>query len=57
MTDDESLWHKCWLILPRLLINGKLSLGPGQVWRRKVNGKWQYRQDEETDEEFLDRQW
>jgi hypothetical protein len=55
---DEMIWHKCRNpFLPRRTIDGGWTLGAGQVWKRKVNGKWEYQQDEETMDEFLDRQW
>lgn len=54
---DETVWHKRWHA-PFLAqtIDGK-PIGHGQIWRRKYRGKWEYRQDEETDEEYGDRIW
>lgn len=54
---DERLWHKCYgpVFPPRRSIEGKWMIGAGQVWRRRVGGKWEYRQDEETDEEWQGR--
>jgi hypothetical protein len=56
---DECLWHKCAApIIPRRTINGKWAIEPGQTWRRKrPDGKWEYRQDEETVEEWIDRRF
>lgn len=54
--EDETLWHKCSSFPPHRTIGGKWTLMPGQVWRRKVNGKWQYKQDEETAEDWAERQ-
>ena len=54
---DEALWHKCQIIFPRRTIEGKWTDLLGQVWRRKIDGKWQYKQDEETESEFDARQW
>lgn len=56
--DDPSLWHKWTTIFPVRLINGKRERLVGQVWRRRgPDGRWQYKQDDETDEEWSDRQW
>jgi hypothetical protein len=54
---DEPLWHKCVTpLIPRRTINGKWAIEPGQTWRRKLpDGKWEYRQDDETVDEWLDR--
>ena len=56
---NDNLWHKCELpIFPRRDVNGGWTIpGRGQVWRRKINGRWQYKQDEETVEAWEDRQW
>lgn len=54
--EDETLWHKCSGFPPRKTIDGKWSLFPGQLWRRKRNGKWEYKQDQETYDEWFDRQ-
>jgi len=56
MKQDETLWHKCGRFPPRKTIDGRWSLLPGQIWRRKRDGKWEYQQDPETDDEILDRQ-
>ena len=34
----------------------RFKIAPGgKIWRRLVNGKWQYSQDPETTDEWLDR--
>lgn len=43
-----SLW-------PRRLIDGAWSAPTGQMWRRRTATGWEYRQDAETVEEFVDR--
>jgi hypothetical protein len=50
-------WQPCSLIFPRRTIEGRWTLGEGQVYRRKVDGKWQYKQDEEHYEDWLNSQW
>jgi hypothetical protein len=50
-------WQPCSLIFPRRTIKGRWTLGEGQVYRRKVDGKWQYKQDEEHYEDWLNSQW
>lgn len=59
MSPDLALWHKCEVILPRLTIDGGLTL-TGQVWRREHPDprwwrRWEYKQSAETNEEFNDR--
>lgn len=40
------------------LIDGRRSQQTGKLWRRRAaSGAWEYRQDPETLDEFLDRQW
>jgi hypothetical protein len=44
---DEPAWEECrppfW---PRRTVDGGwTNIFPGQAWRRKVNGKWQYKRD------------
>lgn len=54
---SETLWHKCRTpIFPRRTIDGSRTLYVGQVWRRKRNGEWEYRQDAETMGDCEDRQ-
>lgn len=45
---DPTLWHK-W--------EPALYGGLGQLWRRWHNGRWEYRRDEETEDELASRQW
>lgn len=55
---DSVLWHT--IIRAPLFaktIDGYSMIGPGQIWRRKHNGRWEYQQDPETAEDFEDRQW
>jgi hypothetical protein len=55
---DENIWHKCRspLFWKRTIDGGWTDIF-GQTWRRRgPDGKWQYRQDEETDDEWLWRQ-
>jgi hypothetical protein len=54
---DKKIWQKCFINFPRRDINGAIiwpSLA--QTWRRQVDGKWEYRQDEESLDDWLDRQ-
>jgi hypothetical protein len=46
--NDEPAWEKCRPpFLPRRTIDGAWTNIPsGQPWRRKVNGKWQYKRDD-----------
>jgi hypothetical protein len=52
---DETLWHKR-LSAPwfATTIDGELISGTSQIWRRKHNGQWQYKQDLPTPEEVAD---
>jgi hypothetical protein len=51
---DETLWHKCDTpAYPVDLVTGGFSWR-GQLWRRKVNGKWEYQQDAPTPEDVAD---
>jgi hypothetical protein len=55
---DETIWHKCRSpLFHRRTVDGGKTSHNGQTWRRWRNGRWEYRQDEETEEELLDRQW
>jgi hypothetical protein len=48
MIDKNERWHQCNLpFFPRRTIDGRWTSDCGQVWRRKINGKWEYKQDEE----------
>lgn len=55
---EDAYWHECNPFIPVKTIDGKWTLSPGKIWRRKrPDGKWEYRQDEETFDEWIDRQW
>lgn len=52
------IWEKAWPLFPHRTVDGGWTSGCGQVWRRRrADNKWEYQQDEETYEEWLDRQW
>ena len=39
-------------------VDGGWTSFMGQTWKRlRDDGKWEYRQDEETEEDFYHRQW
>lgn len=54
---DETLWHRCipWWPILRGPDGRFFFRGEGQVWRRRVNGRWQYQQAPETEEELWER--
>lgn len=54
---DLSVWHKWWTVFPVRLVTGRLSSPVGQTWRRQTATGWEYRQDAETDIDWLERQW
>jgi hypothetical protein len=55
--NDCARWQKCGnpLFFPRRTFDGGRTDIVGQTWRRKINGRWQYKQDEETAQEYEDR--
>jgi hypothetical protein len=60
-SEKDAAWQQC---LPPVLfflyktIDGKRLWMAGQVWRRRgANGRWEYRQDEETEQDFIDMSW
>jgi hypothetical protein len=55
---DESLWHKCQspFFSRRTVDGGRTTLGIGQTWRRKKDGRWEYKQDGDTLEEYAAKQ-
>lgn len=61
--NDETLWHKCrppfWSHFWKLPgPDGRFHLNAaGQLWRRRVDGKWQYRQDDPTWEDTAGQIW
>jgi hypothetical protein len=55
---DESQWHKCRTpFFAKPTVDGGRTGGHGQTWRRRTADGWEYRQDEETPEEFEARQY
>ena len=50
---DETLWHK--RLSAPLFAKIEGANPSGQIWRRKRNGKWEYQQEPETDEEYYAR--
>jgi hypothetical protein len=54
-------WEKCQppiLFFLHDTIEGKrLWMGGATYRRRAKNGRWEYRQDEETEQDWLDRAW
>lgn len=53
----DELWHRCRSpILPRRTIDGKWTSRFGQTWRRKRDGNWEYREDNERIDDFYGRQ-
>lgn len=49
-------WHRHMPLLPVRLNTGKLSGLNGAIWRRWDGKRWEYRQDAETYDEWLERQ-
>lgn len=52
---DPALWHKWRRIVPVRLTNGRWSSDVGQLWRRQTADGWEYKQDEETAEDWETR--
>jgi hypothetical protein len=57
MESDEEQWHDCLKILPYRDYLGRIVWWPRYTERRVINGKVQYRERQETFEEWGDRQW
>ncbi|WP_425902559.1 hypothetical protein [Agrobacterium radiobacter] len=53
----DGKWHKYNPLFHVRLIDGRNSSGIGQIYRRWDGAKWEYRQERETEEEYLDRQF
>ncbi len=54
----DELWHKCRTPFPlRRTVDGKFIMLVGQCWRRWNGSRWEYKQDEETDEHYQWKQW
>jgi hypothetical protein len=51
---DETVWQKCDGTPLFARVQGERS-PLGQMWRRRANGKWEYRQDAETPEQVSAR--
>jgi hypothetical protein len=56
---SDFAWHRCVLVpLSGRDIQGNRLSPVGQVWRRLgCDGRWQYRQDEATEQDYLDNAW
>lgn len=55
---DVTVWHKCRSpLIPRRTVDGSWTSADGQTWRRRWDGRWEYRQDPETWDDFERRQW
>lgn len=56
---DEDHWQECrWPPLLALLFGWIKGANPsGRMWRRQINGKWEYKQDPETAADFDRRQY
>ncbi len=54
---DGPAWKKFYPLIPRRTVDGGWTNVFGQSWRRFKCGKWEYKQDKETEEDWLDRQW
>jgi hypothetical protein len=53
--DDPARWHKWDLTFPVRGIDGRLLFFA--VWRRRGLHGWEYKERQETLDEFYDRQW
>jgi hypothetical protein len=55
---DDGKWHKCSTpLIARTTVDGGKTGGMGQTWRRRTTAGWEYRQDEETPDDFEARQY
>lgn len=55
---DPTCWHKCNAFFPRRLVGGRFSRLVNPKLQRRWNGTaWEYRDEEETFDEWADRQW
>jgi len=55
--EEMSIWRRCYPLIPHRTVTGTWTNPYGRIWRRKRNERWEYREDEETEQEWLDRQW
>ncbi len=53
----DGIWHAYTPLLLVRLTSGRWSRPEGQIWCRYSSGRWEFQQDEETEEEWLNRQW
>src|SRR4051794_38151111 len=49
---DETFWQECRTMFPRRTVDGGWTTAMEQTWLRKLEGRWQYRQDKETADEW-----
>lgn len=58
---EDYLWHRVALmpLFARLTDGKRQNQVGGQIWRRRntVTHRWEYKQDEETYQEWCARQW
>lgn len=61
LTGEDYLWHpRRSPLIPVRLTDGTLSDASslGQLWRRRTrDGRWEFRQEEETADQYDARQW
>lgn len=57
MTDKDLDWQQCRSpFIPRKTVEGGWTSWMGQTWRRRdADGRWEYRQDPETMEQWEER--
>jgi len=53
---DAALWHRWWKMFPVRLNDGRWSRSVGQLWRRRSGSGWEYQQDAETEDQWMERQ-
>jgi hypothetical protein len=55
---DDRYWHRCKTpFFAKPTVDGKTTGGMGQTWRRMTVNGWEYRQDEETLDDYEARQY
>jgi hypothetical protein len=57
LPEDLSIWHRYWAWFPVRLVDGKWSDGSDRLWRRKIGGRFEYKQDPESIDDILNRTW
>jgi hypothetical protein len=60
--DSELVWHSCETpIIPRRTVEGgwtSSKLNSGKTWRRRGHGgRWEYRQDLQSEDDWANDQW